>query len=42
MPVLNYDQSSHHRVLVSESGEQPQTQLYPLIFNNPRLRFRYR
>lgn len=29
MPVLNYDQASHYRVLVSESGERPRAQLYP-------------
>lgn len=29
MPVLNYDQASHYRVLVSESGKRPQAQLYP-------------
>lgn len=29
MPVLNYEPESHYRVLVSESGDRPQAQLYP-------------
>lgn len=29
MPVLNYEQTSHYRVLVSESDNRPQAQLYP-------------
>ena len=29
MPVLNYEQESHYRILVSESSTRPQAQLYP-------------
>ena len=29
MPMLNYEQKSHYRVLVSESDHRPQAQLYP-------------
>lgn len=35
MPVLNYDQASHYQVLVSESGERPQAQLYPFNLQQP-------
>lgn len=35
MPVLNYDQASHYQVLVSESSERPQAQLYPFNLQQP-------
>ncbi|MGB3790713.1 MAG: DUF4058 family protein [Phormidesmis sp.] len=35
MPVLNYEPHSHYRILVSESGERPQAQLYPFNLQQP-------
>lgn len=35
MPVLNYEQENHYRVLVSASGERPQAQLYPFNVQQP-------
>ncbi|MEM6452227.1 MAG: DUF4058 family protein [Cyanobacteria bacterium P01_D01_bin.105] len=35
MPVLNYEQHSHYRILVSESSERPQAQLYPFNLQQP-------
>lgn len=35
MSVLNCEQSSHYRVLVSESSQRPQAQLYPFNLQQP-------
>ncbi len=35
MPVLNYGQESHYRVLASESSHRPQAQLYPFNLQQP-------